>query len=316
MKSVSRFRGARRRRPGFTIVELLVVIAIIGLLTALLIPAVQAARESARRGQCANNLKQLGIAVLAYHDLAKVLPISVGPFKQGPSPAPQRNGKGWIVSILPQIEQEALYLQFIPCFSGDFFSGGGLMSPACRKLMKTEVPLLHCPSDPSAYRLYTAELEWKGKEVAVTNYKGVLGDSRVGGNKSIHPGRMPDCHVNGNCPGLFFRVTYEEPQRLSMVLDGTSNTFMLGEDVPEQNAASAAFYANGDWASCNGRLNYFFDPPQPANWWNVMTFRSRHPGGANFCLADGSVRFVNENIDYILYTWLSTKAEGEAASLP
>jgi prepilin-type N-terminal cleavage/methylation domain-containing protein/prepilin-type processing-associated H-X9-DG protein len=316
MRSVSRLRVAGGGRQGLTIVELLVVIAIIGLLVALLLPAVQAARESSRRSQCANNLKQLGIAVLGYHDIWKVLPVDVGPFKQGPNPAPQRNGKGWIVSILPQIEQEPLYLQFMPCFNGDFFSGGGLMSPVCQQLMKIELPLLHCPSDPSAYRLYTIDLEWQGKDVAVTSYKGVLGDSRVGGNLSVHPGRMPDCHINGGCTGLFYRVTYEEPQRLAMVLDGTSNTFMLGEDVPEQNAASAAFYANGDWASCNGQLNYFFNPPQPANWWNVMTFRSRHPGGANFCLADGSVRFINDGIDYVLYTWLSTKAEGEAASPP
>lgn len=152
--------------------------------------------------------------------------------------------------------------------------------------------------------------------MAATNYKGVLGDARVGGNLSIHPGRMPDCHANGGCTGLFYRVTYEEPQRLAAVRDGTSNTLMLGEDVPGQNARSAAFFANGGWASCNAQLNYYFDPPQPQNWWNVMSFRSRHPGGANFCMADGSVQFVNDSIDYVLYTRLSTKAEGEAAVVP
>jgi len=316
MRSRSRFGGARRVSRGFTIVELLVVIAIVGLLIALLLPAVQAARESARRMQCANHLKQMGLAVHQYHDVARVLPISVGPFPQGPSPAPQRNGKGWIVSILPELEQQALYSQFVQGFNGDFFSGDGLMSPACRQAMQTVLPVLHCPSDPESLRLFSVELEWGGIDVAVTNYKGVLGDSRVGGNLSIHPGRMPDCHINGGCPGLFYRVTYEEPQTLAMVRDGASNTFLLGEDVPEQNAASAAFYANGDWASCNAQLNYYFDPPQPQNWWNVMSFRSRHPGGANFCLADGSVRFVQDSIDYLLYTRLSTKAEGEAASPP
>lgn len=316
MNNLAYVRRVGRFRRGVTIVELLVVIAILGMLIGLLLPAVQAARESARRGRCSNNLKQLGQAIQQYHDLCKFLPVSVGPWLQGPDPAPQRSGKGWIVSILPEIEQEPLYLQFVPCFQGDFFSGGGLMSPSCLQLMKTELPGLHCPSDPSAQGLYTTALEWQGKEVAVTSYKGVLGDSRVGGNLSVHPGRTPDCHINGGCTGLIYRVTYEEPQSMAMIRDGLSNTFLLGEDVPEQNAASAAFYANGDWASCNGQLNYFFAPPQPLNWWNVMTFRSRHPGGANFCMADGSVRFVNESIAYAIYTSLSTKAEGEVALLP
>lgn len=316
MRNALGCRNPALSRRGFTLLELLVVIAIIGILVALLLPAVQAARESARRMECVSRLKQIGLAVHQYYDFAKVLPIDVGPWVQGPHPAPQRNGKGWIVSILPELEQQAVYAQLLPGFEGDFISGGGLMNPACRAAMQTVLPVLHCPSDPDSLRLYSNQLEWQGIEVAVTNYKGVLGDSRVGGNLSIHPGRMPDCHINGDCPGLFYRITYEEPQTLALVRDGTSNTFMLGEDVPEQNAASAAFYANGDWASCNAQLNYYFDPPQPQNWWNVMSFRSRHPAGANFCMADGSVHFVNDSVDYVLYTWLSTKAEGEAASPP
>jgi prepilin-type processing-associated H-X9-DG protein/prepilin-type N-terminal cleavage/methylation domain-containing protein len=316
MKCARRGSAGSGRRPGLTIVELLVVIAIIGLMFALLLPAVQAARETGRRTQCVNHFKQLGAAIHAYHDYAGMLPVNVGPWQQGPSPAAQRSGKGWIVSVLPQLEEEALFLQFTPYFSGDFFSGGGLMSYGCRKLMTTELPVLHCPSDPSSSRPSSTQFDWSGIPVALTNYKGVLGDNRIGGNLSIFPGRMPDCHADGGCTGLFYRVTYEEPQRLAGVRDGTSNTLMLGEDVPEQNDWSAAFYANGDYAGCNAPLNYFFDPPQPQNWWNVMSFRSRHPGGANFCLADGSVRFVNETIEYWLYTALSTKAQGEAAAPP
>src|SRR5688572_7278344 len=127
------------KRKGFTLVELLVVIAIIGVLVALLLPAVQAARESARRMSCSNNLKQFGIAIHNYHDTFTLLPMSIGPWSQGASPTPQRNGKGWIVSILPQLEQSALFAEFEPGFNGDMFSGGGIMNPVCRNAMKTKL---------------------------------------------------------------------------------------------------------------------------------------------------------------------------------
>jgi prepilin-type processing-associated H-X9-DG protein len=91
---------------------------------------------------------------------------------------------------------------------------------------------------------------------------------------------------------------------------------MLGEDVPEHNNVSAAYYGNGDHASCHAPLNYLPDTPTPDDWPNVMSFRSRHPAGAQFCMADGSVQFVNETIDYTLYKGLSTKAGGEDAALP
>ena len=111
--------------------------------------------------------------------------------------------------------------------------------------------------------------------------------------------------------------------RLDQVTDGTSNTLMMGEDLPEYNNHSAAFYSNGDWGSCNIPLNYMPDPPTPASWWYVMSFRSRHPGGAFFCLADGSVRFLSETIDSNcsatrigLYQQLSTRAGGEPVTVP
>lgn len=304
------------RRDGFTLLELLVVIAIIGIAVALLLPAVQAAREAARRMTCGNHLKQLGLAVHNYHDVFRAIPISVSPYVGGPRPSPQRNGKGWVLSVLPQLEQQPLYDEFSPCFNGDFYSGGGLMSPQCRAAMQTQLPLLKCPSDGSAHKLSNVQFEWDLIDVALTNYKGVLGDHRIGGAMSTHPGTMPDCHVDGGCNGLFYRVTYQEPQSLSYITDGTSNTFMIGEDIAMHNDHSAAYSANSDYCSCHGQLNYVPDPPTPRDWWNVVTFRSRHPGGAQFCLADGSVRFVADTIEYVTYRGLCTKNRGEVVSLP
>jgi prepilin-type N-terminal cleavage/methylation domain-containing protein/prepilin-type processing-associated H-X9-DG protein len=304
----------RGRRSAFTLVELLVVLAVIGLLLALLLPAVQMAREAARRMQCGNHVKQLGLAVQQYHDAHGTLPISIGPWPDGPRPAPQRNGKGWIVSVLPQLEQQALYDQFVPFFDGDFFTGYALKSLACRPLLKQPLSVLQCPSDSSVRVLTVSQPELEGIDAAQTSYKGVLGDSRLAG--SVHAGSLPDCHQVGGCNGLFFRLSYQQPPRLADVLDGTANTFMIGEDVPAHNAHSAAYYANGDWASCHAVLNYFPQPPTPDDWPNVVSFRSRHPGGAHFGLADGSVRFIQEGIEHGLYRALSTKSGGEAVGPP
>jgi len=302
------------RRDGMTLVELLVVIAIIGVLVALMLPAVQMAREAARRTHCKNNLKQFGLALHSYHDTFHVLPINIGPWLHGPRPSPERNGKGWIVSILPQLEQQPLYDEFTPFFAGDFFTGYGMKSLGCRDLLKRQLDVLQCPSDRSVRENSKVQVNLEGIEVALTSYKGVMGDSQLAG--SIHPGSVPDCHMHGGCNGLFFRVSYQEPQRLAMVRDGTSNTFFVGEDVPEQNYRSAAYYANGDWASCHAPLNYFPEPATPYDWFNVVSFRSRHPGGAHFSMADGSVRFVAETIDHGTYRALSTKAGGEVTGAP
>jgi prepilin-type processing-associated H-X9-DG protein len=183
--------------------------------------------------------------------------------------------------------------------------------------MQTRLDVLQCPSDDSARKLSDKEYQWKGKKVAVTNYKGCIGDTRMGGAwKTGDPKRDTDCHSTSKCPGIFWRHNYIYTVRIADVRDGTSNTFLIGEDVPEHNHHSAAFYCNGDYASCHAPLNYFPDPPTPDHWPTVMSFRSRHPSGANFCMADGSVTFISESIDLQLYHDLATKAGGEPVSLP
>ena len=302
-------------RHGLTLLELLVVLAIVGLLFALLVPAVQYCRESARRVQCSNNLRQIGMAVTLYHDSSKCLPISVGPFFQGPDPPAQRNGKGWIVSVLPFLEHDEVFVAFTPAFSGDFFAGGGLRSPSGRAAMRMSISTIRCPSD-EATALSTMQPELLDIPVAVTNYKGVIGDSQLGGTMSMHKGSLPDCHAVGGCNGLFHRTTSQSPIFLGGCTDGTSNTLMIGEDVPLYNRWSAAYYANGDWASCHGRINYFPQLPATFDWWNVITFRSRHRQGATFALADGSVRFIHQSIDHSTYRGLSTRAGREVGGPP
>jgi prepilin-type N-terminal cleavage/methylation domain-containing protein len=309
--------AARTCRSAFTLIEVLVVIGVISLLVALLLPAVQQTRESARRTQCRNQLRQLGLALHNYHDIHRVLPVSMGPRLSTPLGSPPAlNGKGWIVSVLPQLDQSDLYRAFEAGFIGDFRLGDGLQTAACRSAVKTRLTVLQCPSDSSVRMTSTQQFQWDGIEVALTSYKGVIGDTQVGGGLSMFWGTMPDCHENGGCNGLFFRADYLEPQALQGILDGTSNTFLLGEDVPEHNDHSAAFYGNGDWASCHAPLNYFPDPPTPRDWWNVISFRSRHTGGGHFCFADASVHFVNDCIDKSVYRALSTKRGREAVNFP
>jgi prepilin-type processing-associated H-X9-DG protein len=181
--------------------------------------------------------------------------------------------------------------------------------------MPTLVRTLACPTDPSS-RTSTAEWQWQGIEVAVTSYKGVIGTSNMGGGWPDSPSGMADGHNDITPNGLFFRNSYLVKISLSDINDGLSNTLMIGEDVPEQNHHSAAFYSNGDYASCHAPLNYFPNPPDPDNWPRVMSFRSRHPGGVNFCLADGSVRFIADSIPRLQYQRLCTRAGKEIAEVP
>jgi prepilin-type N-terminal cleavage/methylation domain-containing protein/prepilin-type processing-associated H-X9-DG protein len=303
----------RRRsvRRGFTLIELLVVIAIIAILIGLLLPAVQKVREAAARMKCSNNLKQLGLAVHNYHDTHGRLPAGVSPWAEGGQPP--RTGRGWILESLPYLEQDNLYRQFEPSRTGDMFAGAGLMN--CRPLMSIQLPGLACPSDPSD-RLSTNQYQWTGISVAVTSYKGVIGTSNMGGGWPDSPIGTVDGHNTANCTGLFFRNGYQLRLTLVGITDGTSKTLMVGEDVPSENNHSTAFYSNGDYASSHAPLNFFPRPPDPNNWPRVMSFRSRHTGGANFCLADGSVRFLTETINRLQYQQLCTRAGGEVVQLP
>jgi prepilin-type N-terminal cleavage/methylation domain-containing protein/prepilin-type processing-associated H-X9-DG protein len=303
-------------RRGFTLIELLVVIAIIAVLIGLLLPAVQKVREASARSKCANNLKQIGLGIHAYHDAYSFFPYSTSyGSESGPAPF---NGRGWTLEVLPQLEQGSLYNNLEPSRTVNFGSGANALNGAnMQPWVTTPLPVFRCPSDTYTDPLTTKQFQWDPKPLAVTNYKGVLGDNQMGGGSSKFAGSTPDCHNSANrpCPGIFYRNMYAHKPRLADVRDGTSNTLMVGEDLPEHNYHSGLYYANGDYASCHSPLNYMPNPPTPADWPNVISFRSRHPQGANFCRADGSVRFVRQGIDQLTYRAACTKAGGEALSI-
>ena len=336
---------------GFTLVELLVVIAIIGVLVSLLLPAVQAAREAARRMQCANNLKQLGLACLNYADARKQLPTSVhqwpedlaidhttwiGPSGGTNSPTnggPGFLGRGWIVEILPQLEQSATYgriseqLKKDKSFGVSGTRGVGLGAPAIRDVVSTQYPFITCPSDASA-QPSSEQFYWPDVTVGVTSYKGNIGDSGMSdGNafKTTYPpdfGSIPDCHNTAECNGLLWRNSSVQPVKLKSITDGQSNTFLIGESVASQDFHGAAFFSDGDFATCGIPLNYFqlgLDSAalhQAPNWILGRGFKSLHPSGAQFVLADGSVHFVNDGIDKDVYKGTATRAGNEVVQLP
>jgi len=333
------------------LVELLVVIAIIGILVGLLLPAIQAAREAARRASCTNNLKNLGLAVLNHHDVKKHIPVNlgVGAHLAGEAPGLPQPGVGWILNTLPQMEEQALYDQFKAggAFEGSYSANlcrapginrglaslkNGISVP---ELMKTQIAVLQCPSDDSVKQLRDDQWQWTPCFVALTSYKGVIDDTwanELGGgtfsnefppeyrsgnySKPPPPGTTQyDCHRDTRCRGFFFRQSFQLPVRISTVTDGTSKTLMIGEDVPAYNRHSVAFYSNGSWCSCNAPLNYGIGqvPETIADaWWDAQGFRSNHPGGVHFCLADGSVRFISDGVDNVVYRTSCTRNGGES----
>jgi len=316
-------RDSCQRRPAFTLVELLVVIAIIGILVALLLPAVQAAREAGRRSDCNNKLKQLALAVHNHHDTQRTLPRSMSPNNFGYD----INGRSWswISKTLPYFEQQALYDRTTVGTSNVLSFAAATMpdgSMACSKAL----PVLQCPSDPTwDIGTRTDRANTPGYVVGLTDYKGVCGSNWAWGSYT-NTGPSGDNNGLDNGDGIFFRsdgagTIPSKKQTFSIVTDGLSNTFMLGEDTPGRNQHCGWPMANYSTGTCSIPPNNGMKVGQPGynnpgDWPNLYSFRSQHPGGLQFAMGDGSVQFVSDTIDINVYRALSTRGGNEAAGLP
>jgi len=310
-------------RRAFTLVELLVVIAIIGILVALLLPAVQAAREAGRRSQCSNNLKQFGLSIHNYADINKQYLPRAGNNWAAPNTS-------WWVAALPFIEQNALYSQLPmepPAANvQDFVLPNGV------PLRKVKLGYLRCPSD-SGEEIYADAYQ--------ASYSGSLGSQRTPSNgggscdfwlTQTPQYNGPDDHGNtldaSRLSGVFGRVG--PLIRFSMISDGLSNTIFVGEILSKCDNG----HYGGGWPYSNNMGNAHASTVVPINdgsicpkgtlpitnpsctgpdKWNYgWGFRSQHPGGAQFLLGDGSARFISQNINYATYQYLGAKSDGNA----
>jgi prepilin-type N-terminal cleavage/methylation domain-containing protein/prepilin-type processing-associated H-X9-DG protein len=310
-----------RTRAAFTLIELLVVIAVIAILIALLVPAVQKVRAAAARIQCQNNLKQLGLAIHAYHDAAKQIPPNAQTIAYSWSTDSTYGGATtwtWIARILPYIEQGQLASEYnIP---------NGTLG-AAQAGIATIIPLLLCPSDGTEHS--NPATDWAniaGISMGLTNYKGVSGCNWGYNTNSTFTTAFPvsdptivganaeDGLDHGN--GMFYRTDGHRKLTLEGITDGTSNTLMVGESMHsiDQHCGGWA-YPNYVNATCAIPLNYADPGNDYHNWPNRYSFHSLHDGGANFCFADGTVRFVSNNINITTYHGLSTIRGGEPVDI-
>ena len=294
------------RRAGFTLIELLVSIAIIAVLIALLLPAVQQAREAARRSQCKNNLKQIGLALHNYHDAHGTFPSGWIAVRNGvPAAHDGGSGAGWAVMLLPQLDQAPLFNQFNPHVNID--------APENAAFRETVLPVFQCPSDPKPDFW---EIEQEGSpgtvlaRLPVANYVAAFGTEEIDGCENP-PGTAPVLS-SGQCVGNgpFY---HNSRVRMADIRDGTSNTFVAGE---RRTDAALGWYSTwvgmvpeGEEAFQRvlGALDHV--PNDPAAHFD--DFSSRHEGGAHFVLGDGHVRFVSENVDERVYQAVGTIRGGE-----
>jgi prepilin-type N-terminal cleavage/methylation domain-containing protein/prepilin-type processing-associated H-X9-DG protein len=299
-----------RRRDGFTLIELLVVIAIIAILIGLLLPAVQKVREAAARMSCSNNLKQLALTCHSYADANNMLPQNANPNTYGYD----QNGRSWswISAILPYLEQGNLYNQ------GGIGNTPKPTFASVPAVFGAQIKPLLCPSDSSTGQARTDRANVNGLTEGCTNYKGVIGSNWGWGNIQV---TGPTGNNNGLDAGngIFYRSSDGRKLTLIGIQDGTSNTLMVGEDVAAQNQHCGWPHSNHANGTVAIPLNQSLPGTTPiynlTDWPNVFGFRALHTGGANFGLADGSVRFLRQSVDINQYRAAGTIGGGEVVNL-
>ena len=310
------------KRRGFTLIELLVVIAIVGLLVALLLPAVQAARESARRGQCANNLRQTGLALVMFHDTRGYFPSAYLTEPGGVMGLPDENGDagpGWtcLLQVLPYLEGNNARAAFdlkSPCWS-----------PSNATAALQVIPTYLCPSVSEVSRSYTV-VDASGTALAEFSRSHYVANAG-----QLDLWTIPDADLSRIANGPFYR---NSRTRIKDITDGTSHTVFFGERTPLRSPATWVGIVPGS-VTCPGALfpgaecdvaapqinvhsgpGEFENPPviEPPN--NSSGYademHAEHPGGCNVLFGDGSVRFVLETVNPVLWAAWATRAGGEA----
>ena len=323
-------------KRAFTLVELLVVIAIIGILVGLLLPAVQAAREAARRMQCSNNLKQIGLAMHNYHDTNRRFPFGSRAGSTW-SQVGIKDGTNWRISILPFLEQSSLYnsLNF-----GGSFGGGSTAAVAFmggNQILSGYVfPNYRCPS--SALEVFP--------QTYITNTGGTGSFNNPGNGMGIHyvglQGAAPtftwtqagyrDCGQGWSCDqGI---MTVNESKSIGDITDGTSNTIIIAEQSGQVRKTDLTSNYYGGWSGA--RRNYTVsgatctdhwqtgttcirqppnsqidDPGNRVPYRNNTTVNSFHTGGIQVALADGSIHFISNSIDFQSFKAMAIRNDGQ-----
>jgi len=307
-----------RTRLGFTLIELLVVIAIIAILIGLLLPAVQKVREAAARMKCTNNIKQWSLAMHGYHDSRGRFPIG--------STAGSLPRQTWVMNLWPYVEQTALAGK--NDLKVNFYQAPATVGNTMNGLCGTRVPLYYCPSD-------------SGVDLTVSFYQRTRGNYNVcWGNTEYGQGKPA---VGGTGRGVFYHTdgSRSKPGVVTVtdLIDGTSNTLMLGErlmalsandddwrgDIHNDDGVFRFHTITGPNSPTPDIINpsYFrpnADPLMPAvptsdDAKQVAAARSRHTGGVNCGLGDGSVRFFRNSIDIVAWRALGTMDGGEVVAI-
>jgi len=327
--------AAGNGKQGFTLVELLVVIAIIGILIALLLPAVQSAREAARRTQCANHVKQIGLALLTYEVSGKRFPPGADTSLSDSQLSKIRwlhikadartggNGASWMVFILPFMEEETLYENW------DFTK-----SVAKNELVaRTDIASFYCPSRRSTVRqLEQEKMMFEGWDKGGTDYGGCIGggngflDCNSGsGSGCNHPciHKIAVEHWGNVMPFDLGVFAVDEGRRLADITDGTAKTIMTGEMqrlYAPNNITACSRISDDGWAVGGAATIFDTDadlvPDDNLGYGGVNSgyFEhpgSDHPGGAHFGMVDGSVHFFSDNISDFVMQELGSCAGGE-----
>lgn len=303
------------RRTGFTLVELLVVIAIIGVLVALLLPAVQAAREAARRMKCQNNMKQVSLALQNYHDTALCFPPG----------GTKSNATSWHAHVLPYLEMKNLYDQFV-FTQGDYVvTTAGQVGRGANGLNKIQMYL--CPSSPALKMMLGAPNNVNNPDLIpansgvppyTTHYYGMMGPKGTGINGITY--NLRNVGQGGFSQHGIFEV--DSHIRMAEIVDGTSNTILIGESSYHDQVYGSRFrnwmrgpdYPNGtdSISGCRNLANGINTRIAAASTvYNDQPMASHHPSGTNFALCDGSVRFITQNIPLGNLKALASRDGGE-----